>query len=89
MATEIQHFLTQAREAGEIYTDLCDEQIIDHFSPLSSGSRSPRRSSESLENTDAARTYSFGIFISLTPVELERGYGLSMLRIWRRVTVMR
>ena len=61
---QIQHFLTQAREAGEIYTDLCDEQII---GPLSSGSQITASLLPSLETTQTPLTQLDGYLDSLPP----------------------
>ena len=65
--TEIQHFLTQAREAGEIYTDLCDEQIIGHLLAALLGAQITASLLPSLETTQTPLTQLDGYLDSLNP----------------------
>jgi hypothetical protein len=64
---EIQHFLTQAREAGEIYTDLCDEQIIGHLLAALLGAQITASLLPSLDATQTPLTQLDGYLDSLNP----------------------
>jgi AcrR family transcriptional regulator len=64
---EMQHYLTEAREAGEIYTDLSDEQIIGHLLAALLGAQITASLLPSLETTQTLLSQLDGYLASLNP----------------------
>ena len=63
----MQHYLTEAREAGEIYTDLSDDQIIGHLLAALLGAQITASLLPSLETTQTLLNQLDGYLASLNP----------------------
>ena len=64
---EMQHYLSEARKAGEIYTDLSDEQIIGHLLAALLGAQITASLLPSLETTQTLLNQLDGYLASLNP----------------------